>query len=130
MRVTFPGGSWDLAQDSRLNGGLCSPKAEPLGRLQLQAEAPVHPFLSCVMAGTILAQKGLKQIASLAAHKSGMCVCVSHVYLCSDVRDARGVSSFVRCSQLESKCHVNEVIYSLALLARNLFKVGKQFPKG
>lgn len=76
-RVTFPGDSWDLAQDPWLNGSLQSPKGESLGRLQLQAEAPFHPFLPLVMAGTVLAQKSLKQIAALATHKSGMCVYVS-----------------------------------------------------
>lgn len=76
-RVTFPGDSWDLAQDSWLNGSVQSPKGESLGRLQLQAEAPFRPFLPLVTAGTVLAQKSLKQIAALATHKSGMCVYVS-----------------------------------------------------
>lgn len=57
-------------------------------------------------------------------------VCLGATCICVLTLGYTGVSSFVRCSQLESKCHVNEVIYSLALLAlENLFKVGKQFLK-
>ena len=80
-QVTFPGDSWDLAQDSWLNGSVQSPKGESLGRLQLPAEAPFRPFSPLVTAGTVLAQKSLKQIAALATHKSGMCVC-EHTCIC------------------------------------------------